>query len=411
MSQARSAPHQDHAGPSVADRALTVFALLFMIVLVIADAPETDDRVAIVLTGIGWAPLLVRHRWPVAALAVVLAIECLHIALVPLAVPVQFTSIPVATMVATYTIATRYPWRSAWLYGGAAALILLCVGGMARDGERLAANMFALDLVLGATGAGVLVRSRHQRLAAMQRRAELAEQTKEDEARRRVASERLRMARELHDVVAHHLTLVNAQAGVAEYLVRTDPESAGVALQNLAEHTKQALDELRSTVGLLRQIDIDSGERRGALEQDDIDEPGPMPGLADLPLLIERHAAMPGAVTFTVEGADQPLPTLTGLSAYRIIQEALTNARKHAPGASVRVELRWSPDALAIRVSNDPPVHEPLSSAAVGTGHGVLGMAERALAANGSVTAGRQPDGGWLVDVRLPLDSDVEEIS
>lgn len=408
MSQTRSVTPQDRIGPTVTDRVLTVFALLFMVVLVIADAPQTDDRLAVLLTAVGWAPLLIRHRWPVASLAVVLLIECLHIVLVPLATPVQFTSIPVATMVATYTIGTRFPWRTAWLYGGGAALILLTVGVIARDGDQMAANMFALDLVLGATGAGVLVRSRSQRLVAMQRRAERAESTKEDEARRRVASERLRMARELHDVLAHNLTLVNAQSSVAAYLVRTDPEAAEKALQNLTQHTKLALDELRATVGLLRDVDPDATEGPRAPDQD-LEERGPIPALSDLPTLIDRHAVMPGAISLTVHGTSHPLPTLTDLAAYRIIQEALTNARKYAPGAAVRVHLDWHPEALDIRVSNDPPPVDAQARDVAGTGHGVLGMRERASASGGSLTARQRSDGGWLVSAHLPAGAFDEE--
>jgi signal transduction histidine kinase len=403
MSHTRSVA-KDPAGPTVADRALTVFALLFMVVLATVEAKDGDAGLLAVLTIAGFGLLLARHRWPVATLAAVLVVDGLHIAYVPLADPVQFTSIPVPTMVVVYTIATRLPWRHAWLYGGVAALVVLLVGTFARDGERLAANAFTVDLMLGAIGAGVLVRSRHQRVATMQQRAELAEHTKEDEARRRVASERLRMARELHDVVAHHLTLVNAQSSVAQYLIHTDPHAAEKALENLTQHTRLALDELRSTVGLLRQVDDDSGDAA----TDDLDELGPMPGVPHLPALIGQHTAMPGAVSLTVSGQSRTLPALTSLAAYRIIQEALTNARKYSPGSDVGVRLGWQPTSLEISIRNGSPALAPLTSATAGTGHGLLGMRERAMAAHGSLEAGPQADGGWLVEARLPIDPEVE---
>lgn len=406
MSYTRSAT-QNPSGPTVADRVLTVFALLFMIVLAAVESEDADAVLLAVLTITGWVLLLGRYRRPVATLAAVLVVDGLHLAYVPLADPVQFTAVPVPTMVAVYTIATRLPWRQAWSYGGAAALVVLLLGTFAREGERLAANAFTVDLMIGAVGAGVLVRSRHQRLAAMQQRAELAERTKEDEARRRVASERLRMARELHDVVAHNLTLVNAQSSVAQYLIHTDPDAAAKALENLTKHTKLALDELRSTVGLLRQVDDDAGG--GTVATDDLDELGPTPGLPDLPALIDRHAAMPGAVSLAVSGQSRTLPALTALAAYRIIQEALTNARKYSQGSEVRIRLDWTPTSLEISVRNGPPALAALAPASAGTGHGLLGMRERALASNGSLVAGPQDDGDWLVEARLPIDAQTEE--
>lgn len=386
-------------GPTVADRALVVFALAYGAVISIAVVRGVDNGLVALLSFAGWLPLLAMYRWPMAAFAAVVVIESVHVAFVPLVDPVEFTSIPATTMVAVYTIASRTPWRTGWLYGAVAAAVLLCVGTFTRDGDALATNMFALDLVLGAAAAGVLVRSRQERLAVMQRRAEDAERTKEDEARRRVASERLRMARELHDVVAHNLALVNAQSSVAEYLIRTDPEAAEKALHNLSEHTRQALDELRSTVGLLRQADP---EEPAAAEGKNVrDDLRPFPGLTNLEALIDRHSAVPGGLTCTIEGEARPLATQTDLAAYRIIQEAITNARKHAPGAAVEVQLTWEPATLHIKVSNDSPPDSAASQGA-GTGHGLLGMRERASASHGTLAAGERPDGGWDVTAILP---------
>lgn len=415
MSYPRSVTAQDLRGPAVTYRVLLIVALLFGVVLAVANSPRVDDRVLAALVLAGWAPLLLLHRWPTGCFLAVVAVECVHVAAVPLGTPVQFTSIPITTMLASYTIASRVPWRTAWLYGGAAAGVLLLVGTFARDGERLAANMFGLDLVLGATGAGVLVRSRQLRLAAMQRRAEIAEQTKDEEARRRVAHERLRMARELHDVIAHNLALVNAQSSVAEYLIRTDPAAAEKALRNLTEHTRLALDELRSTVGLLRQVD------ETAVGRDGVDGPGgpdgrsPVHGLSDLPTLVERHGAMPGKVELAVTGQAVPLPALTDLAAYRIVQEALTNARKHAPRADIVVHVDWAADALEVKVVNRAPAPSGPIGPDSGAGHGILGMRERAAASGGTLSAGPVPDGGWQVSAHLPTDSpphiDDEELS
>ncbi len=390
------------SGTATADRVLLGFALVFMAALVIIDSPRAHDGLLILLTAGGWIPLLGLRRWPLPAFLLVLGVESLHVIAVPLAEPVQFTSIPVATMVAAYTIATRTPWRQAWVCGIAAALWLLVIGLLARDADQLAISMFALDLVVGATGAGVLVRSRHERLIAMQRRAELAERTKDEEARRRVASERLRMARELHDVVAHNLALVNAQSSVAEYLVRSNPVAAEKALQNLTEHTRLALDELRSTVGLLRQADADVEGMSPGEDVDTLDDRRPVPGLAELDALLERHAAMPGDVSLTIHGTSRPVPSQTALAAYRIIQESLTNARKHAPGADVRLRVDWREDCLELRIVNDASPGEVRGSGP-GTGLGLVGMRERATASGGSLEARGEPGGGWHVVAQLPV--------
>ncbi len=362
-------------GLVVTDRVLEVVALIFMVVAAFPSFDDTNNLALVLLVPAGWAPLLVRHRWPVLALFAVVAVEGIHLFAVELVAPVEFNSIPIATMVACYSLAMQRDRWTAWICGGAAALVLLALGTIARPGDQLAANMFALDLVLVATAVGVLIRGRYLRLEAMERRAVQAEEAAEEEARRQVADERLRMARELHDVIAHNLALVNAQSGVAEYLIHTDPEAAAKALKNLTEHTRQALDELRATVGLLRQ-DTDGGEEAQRV---------PMPGLVDLPTLIESHRSSGVDVTLTVIGEPLTLPALTDLAAYRIAQEAMTNARKHAPEAVVEVTLAWAPDELRLKVTNTASPVAPPEHRGDGTGHGILGMRERALAAHGDV--------------------------
>jgi len=364
------------------------------------SARVSELSVAVLDTAM-WLPLLLMARWPVAVLTAVVAAECAHLATVPLLAPVQFNSIPVAVMVAAYSVGLRREWRIAWPAGGLAALVVLSVGLAIRSSDLLAADMFAFDLILAATGAGVIVRSRQRRMLAMERRAVIAEQTRDEEARRRVAAERLRMARELHDVVAHNLALVNAQSSVAEYLLRSDPGAAARALNDISQHTRLALDELRATVGLLRQADDESA--------DGDDELRPVPGLADLDGLLAVHRASGMDVTLAAEGEATALPTVRDLAAYRIVQEALTNARKHAPAASVRVSLRWSDTTLELRIDNDaaPADARPPGT---GTGHGLVGMKERAHAAGGTLEAGPRPGGGFSMVATIPLcDPEPEE--
>ena len=267
------------------------------------------------------------------------------------------------------------------------------------------------DLPILATAFGDTVRSRRAYLAEVEARAERAERTREQEARRAVGEERLRIARELHDVVAHHITLVNAQAGVAHHLMRDNPDAAYQALGQIKETSRAALDELRATVGLLRQPDDDPAPVR------------PLPGLTDLDELAGAFRASGSQVEVDWRGAPVPVATGVQLAAYRIVQEALTNARRHAPGAHVRVLLEYAAGALRITVANDaqpgplpqtaagraarPAGKRPRTSqapgAGTGTGHGLIGMRERATALGGAGRGRARPRRRVPVRAVLPM--------
>jgi signal transduction histidine kinase len=223
-------------------------------------------------------------------------------------------------------------------------------------------------------------------------RAEYAERTREEEARHRVAEERIRIARELHDVVAHHLALANAQATTAAHLRRTDPDKAWQLVTELADTTSSALRELKATVGLLRQAN-------------DPDAPlEPAPGLARLPDLAASFDSTGLPVTITTEGAPQPLSPGVELTAFRIIQEALTNVAKHAPGSKAYVRLRYGGGGLGITVANDSSASLSPSAGTPSTpGYGLIGMRERALSVGGRLRSGPCPEGGFEVAAELPL--------
>ncbi|MDH6625401.1 signal transduction histidine kinase [Streptomyces sp. LBL] len=247
-------------------------------------------------------------------------------------------------------------------------------------------------VLLPAVGGGA-VQLRRAYVDAVHDRAEHAERTREEEARHRVAQERMRIARELHDVVAHHLALANAQAGTAAHLVRTRPDQAGAMLDNLAQTTAAALREMKTTVGLLRQ-DND--------QDNDIDLPmSPAPGLARLAELTTAFAAAGLNVSTDVEGEPRPLHPGADLSAYRIVQEALTNVTKHSAGRTARVHLRYSWDRLTLTVSNDGAA--ATAGPATGRGFGLVGMRERAQSVGGTFSAGPRPGGGFEVTGTLPL--------
>jgi signal transduction histidine kinase len=242
------------------------------------------------------------------------------------------------------------------------------------------------------TSLGTGIRLHAAYLEAIRARAEHAERTREKEARHRVTEERMRIARDLHDVVAHHLVLANIQAGAVARLMRVRPDEAERIAQELAVTTLSAVRELKATVGLLRHAD-------------DTEQPsGPAPGLAQLGDLAASFRNAGLSVTVTTEGEPQQLSAGADLTAYRIVQEALTNVTKHAGTGAAEVRLSYADDRLGITVT-DHGCRTSLSSPAPGSGYGVIGMRERALSAGGRLRVGHRPQGGFEVVTELPLRS------
>jgi signal transduction histidine kinase len=205
--------------------------------------------------------------------------------------------------------------------------------------------------------------------------------------------ERARIARELHDVVAHHITMIALQAEAARLATAGLPPEGARRLTAIGDTARTALTEMRRLLGVLRE-DVDGPETLR-----------PQPGLRQLTSLLDevRDAATGGGVRLIVSGSVEPLDPGIELTAYRIVQEALTNARRHAPGAAVDVELHYSGDDLVVRVYDNgpgPPPSEGLN------GHGLAGMRERAAMAGGRVTAGAAPGAGFVVEAVLPVKSD-----
>ncbi|MFI6226947.1 sensor histidine kinase [Micromonospora echinospora] len=354
-------------------------------------------------TLLAWLPLVLRTRWPLIALAAVVTVEAAHLIVVDYLEPGQtltaplamgaYQPVPLATMIAVWTVASRRPRRVGWTAGISAALLLLTVSVVARPLDLLATDLVMFQLVVIATAVGALVTARRER-------AERAERDKQDAVRRHVADERLRIARDLHDTLAHHLTVVNAQAGVANYLLRANPDAAAAALTDITEHTRRALDELRATIGLLRYDTGDTDRGPSAERAEDL---RPVPGLDRLDELVAASRSAGVDVSVTVVGAPRPLPVSVGTAAYRIVQEALTNTAKHAPGATAEVTLAWSATRLEVEIRNGPPPGGRPAEPTLGTGHGLIGMRERAHACGGDVTTHHLRDGGHLVHATLPV--------
>jgi signal transduction histidine kinase len=294
-------------------------------------------------------------------------------------------------MLALYTVATRYPARVAWTAAAAAGVIQFAVALVSYPHAE--PDLLYLNWAVVVTALGLLIRERRERIAAAEQRAEAAERSRQAEADRQVTAERIRIARELHDVLAHHIAVVNAQAGVAQYLLRTDPHAADTALAGIAANSRAALDELRATLGLLRaEGDAAPGDPRA-----------PAPTTEHLGLLLDSFTEAGLRLTVTVHGEPGSLSGPADLAFYRIVQEALTNATKHAPGSDVSLGINWSATAVQVTVSNTRPAAAWRGPGNEGTGHGLIGMRERAAAAGGTLSTGAAATGGYRVTATLPV--------
>ncbi|MCA2206903.1 sensor histidine kinase [Nocardia rosealba] len=349
-----------------------------------------------VVAVVSCAALVVRHRAPVAVVAVTTACGMLVAPLGLLSTPLIV--VPVA--IAAYALALHTELRVtiAVLLPAVALLVAatpLLDGLSWQDAGRLL-SVAALPLIAGALGTAT--QSRRAYLAAMEERALRAEESRESEARRSVAEERVRIARELHDVVAHQITLANAQAVVAAHVFDSQPEQTRSNLNNIIETTRNALDDLRATVGLLRQ----AGDANTPAE--------PSPGLAQLPRLLESFDRAGLRVTMDNDGTPKPLPPGVDLTAFRIIQEALTNVGKHAGTGHARIRLSWSHDLLGITVADDGPDSRAAKRPSFTrsdrpSGYGLIGMRERAKAVGGQLSTENSPAGGLIVAAHLPITS------
>ncbi|MFG2085875.1 sensor histidine kinase [Spirillospora sp. NPDC048824] len=357
------------------------------------DTLSAPPAAAYLIGAVSCAVLPLRHRAPLAAMAATTAAGML----VPL-LGLLLSPLTVAPAVITaYSLAVRTEWRAASAALAVSAALLAAYTPLSgalswKDGSRMVA-VAAFPLVAGVLGHST--QNRRAYLAAVEERARRAEKSRELEARRRVAEERVRIARELHDLVAHQITLANAQATVAAHLFDTRPEQTRRSLKELVETTGDALDDLRATVGLLRQ----TGDAAAPAE--------PAPGLSRLPTLLDSFRRAGLEVSVHQEGTSRPLPPGVDLTAYRIVQEALTNVTKHAGTGSAQVRLTWNRDRVAITVTDDGGgTHTATTASAVPDrppGYGLIGMRERATAVGGHLSAGRLPEGGFLVSTELPL--------
>ncbi|MFE4670720.1 sensor histidine kinase [Streptomyces sp. NPDC056716] len=395
MSTLHRAGRRLRAHPLVLDAVLAAAVLVCMIAGSFTDSHgdkgvtwgiRTPDALGLVLMTLGACALVLRRRAPMAVLAVTCALTAVENVSSAARAPVAM-----AAVVALYTVAARTDRHTTWRITLITTVVLAGSAMLAGPLPWYAQENLGIIAWtgIGAT-AGDAVRSRRAFVDAIRERADRAERTREEEARRRVAEERLRIARDLHDVVAHHIALVNVQAGVAAHVMDKRPDQAKEALAHVRDASRSALNELRATVGLLRQSDDPEAPTE------------PAPGLGRLEELAGtfRNAGL----TVEVARADQgvTLPAAVDLAAYRVIQEALTNVQKHA-GTAAKAEVsvvRVGPD-IEITVL-DSGSGDSLTPAD-GGGHGLLGMRERVSAVRGTLTTGPRYGGGFRVHAILPV--------
>ncbi|KOX00705.1 histidine kinase [Streptomyces sp. NRRL B-1140] len=352
-----------------------------------ADPPD-HDKAATALMGVACLVLLKHRTHPRTAVVVAGTCTVAAVALGYLVTPLLLAPV----MAALYWLAALTDRRSTRVHG---LPVLLAVTLAA----VFSASMNHVSLLLRTIGpifwlmlplaAGKMTQLRRAYLQSLRARAEHAERTREEEARLRVTEERVRIARELHDVVAHHMALANAQAGTAAHLALTSPEQSRKILTDLTGTTSSALRELKATLGLLRDDDAPGSS---GLE--------PSPGLSRLPELVSACESAGLEVTVTTRGEPRPLSPGVDLTAYRIVQEALTNVTKHATAETAHVLLVYTGSRLLITVTNDGP---SVPEVPRGRGFGVMGMRERALSIGGELCAGPRPQGGFEVTTALPL--------
>ena len=332
-------------------------------------------------------PLAARRRFPLAVLGISVASG---LAFAAIGLPAAFLGLPI--LVPIYTVAA-YGDRWVPLAGLAVVEVGLAAVQLTRGRfeDPAAWGQFAL-IIAAAWLLGHFVHNYRAHAARLEERTAELEQAREELARRAVVEERLRLARELHDVVAHAMSVIAVQSGVGAHVASTQPQEAAKALATIERTSRAALTELRRLLGVLRQ----DSEPGGSL--------APVPGLADLEGLLAEVAKAGLAVRLRVEGTPLPLPPGVDLSAYRIVQEALTNVVKHAGPARAQVVVGYRDHEVTVEVSDDGRgVTAPTDDGPARIGHGLIGMRERVAAFGGDLEAGPRRGGGFRVAARLPL--------
>lgn len=367
--------------------------------------PELD-LAGYLLVGLVNVPGAVRTRAPLAVCLFVMAAWCVYVTAGYWPVVNSF-----GPMLAVYTVAALCPVRTSVACAGLMSAVWIYAGllGHGPGGGSMAtvlAQALVFPAVLWRFG---LIARRSAGLARQLRREQ------DERARREVAEERGRIARELHDIVAHHMSVISVQAGLAGFVFSSAPATARAALNTIEDTSAEALDELRRMLSLLRSTGADDPADGAGLDGTGLDGTGatgrggpghggrdaPMPGLSRLGEMAERVRAAGVPVELRVTGEPRPLAPGVELCAYRVVQEALTNVLKHARHARVTVTLDYRPGHMGVTVTDDGEVVDP-AKIAPGSGHGLIGMRERAKLYGGTIVIGPRSEGGYGVYLTLP---------
>jgi signal transduction histidine kinase len=329
-------------------------------------------------------PLAARRRFPGTVLVLCVASG---LAVATLGMP---DLLGLAILVAVYSVAA-YGDRWVSLAGLAAAELGSAAVQLTQGSFQWPTPITNALVIAAAWLLGHFVGVRRAYTARLEQTAEL-ERARAEQARQAVAEERLRLARELHDVVAHSISVIAVQSGVGAHVAKTQPVEAAKALAAIEATSRAALTELRRLLGVLRQEDEPQGDL------------APVPGLADLDGLLAEVAKAGLAVRLQVEGRPAQLPAGVDLSAYRIVQEALTNVVKHAGPARAQVAIRYLDHEVVVEVTDDGRgAAAPTGDGRARVGHGLIGMRERVAVFGGDLEVGPRPGGGFRVAARLPL--------
>jgi signal transduction histidine kinase len=370
--------------PSVADAALALGLWLLSVPVVASGAATTRDWLVATVLAI---PLLWRRRAPLAVFCAV-ALIAFGQWLAGAALQVGDAAVLFALYAVVVYDRRRWAAPAAFAIGVLGALLATL---RYTDGQELVAFLSMSAFVVAAAALGVWGRTRRDRIAELEERARRLERERDQQAELAAAAERARIARELHDVVAHSLTVMVALADGARLAAAQEPERADSAMRDVSQTGRDALREMRRLLGVLRE------QPAAPL--------APQPGLGQLDALVEQVRATGLDVTVTRSGEPRPLTPSAELTVFRIVQEALTNTLKHAPAASgAAIRLDYGGAALALEVTDDGA---PVAPPAGGEGRGLIGMRERLAAFGAEVEAGPLPrGGGWQVRTLLQLDGE-----
>jgi signal transduction histidine kinase len=363
---------------------VTVAVILFAVALVTAGRGFHGSLtvLAALLAAIACGATVWRRRAPTAVFVVATVAAEGYLAVTQSETGVLVLAAP---LVALYTLTETSTRLRAVLLGGLAFLVMLALHATLRPAWAGPQNVAVIALGGLAVAAGEAARSRRAYVHEVEERARQAERDAEQETARRVTEERLRIARELHDVLGHHLALITVHAGAAADVLDDHPAEAKKSLAHIKQAGRTALTELKDVVVLLRR------------PEDPATPTEPAGSLAVLDELVASFLRSGLRIETDVTGMARPLPTAVDVTAYRVIQESLTNVARHAGDTTATIRLRYEPDQLSVIVDDEG------TGGSHAAGHGIAGMRERVTAVGGTLRAGPRPTGGFRVSARVPL--------